>query len=76
MILYDCKELSARWARSELEDAGAWTRLMIRMHLAMCAHCRRYAAQLRLLAAGARRQARVDEAALEAFKARLIERLR
>jgi hypothetical protein len=36
-------------ARDDLADAGSWLRLKIRLHLMMCRHCARYAAQIRAI---------------------------
>ena len=50
-----CKELARLVASDELEDARLATRLSVRLHLVMCRHCRRYAAQIRALGEAARR---------------------
>ena len=44
-----CREVSRAVAADELERAGLWQRLGVRLHLLMCRHCRRYAAQLRAI---------------------------
>jgi hypothetical protein len=44
-----CREVSRAVAADELERAGLWQRLGVRLHLLMCGHCRRYAAQLRAI---------------------------
>lgn len=41
-----CKQVATMIGRGELEDAGPWLRLKIRLHLLMCRHCARYAAQV------------------------------
>jgi hypothetical protein len=49
-----CKKLTEMVASDELTDAGLWLRLKIRLHLMMCRHCARYAAQIRSIGAKAR----------------------
>ncbi|NCQ34461.1 anti-sigma factor [bacterium] len=49
-----CKEVSH--IVSEDLPLGLWGRMMLKMHLLMCVHCRRYAAQIRSLGRGARRE--------------------
>ena len=48
-----CKQVSTMVA-SDLADAGLWLRLKIRLHLMMCRHCGRYAAQIRTIGVKAR----------------------
>jgi len=50
-----CREISRAVASDELEGAGYWKRLGVRLHLLMCRHCRRYAAQMRAIGGAARR---------------------
>jgi hypothetical protein len=49
-----CKQVAMMVARDELADAGPWLRLRIRLHLMMCRHCARYAAQIRAIGTKAR----------------------
>jgi anti-sigma factor ChrR (cupin superfamily) len=49
-----CREVTLAVAGEQLERAWLGRRLMIRLHLMMCDHCRRYAEQIRALAAAAR----------------------
>ena len=51
-----CKQVTMMVARDELTDAGPWVRLKIRLHLMMCRHCARYAAQIRAIGAKARQR--------------------
>ena len=51
-----CKQVTTMVARDDLADAGPWLRLKIRLHLMMCRHCARYAAQIRAIGAKAREQ--------------------
>ena len=44
-----CKQVTTMVASDELADAGPWLRLKVRLHLMMCRHCARYAAQLRAI---------------------------
>ena len=49
-----CKEVTRIVAAQELDEAGWKRRLAVRLHLLMCRHCRRYAAQLRAIGKAAR----------------------
>jgi predicted anti-sigma-YlaC factor YlaD len=49
-----CKEVVRLVASDELAGSGLMRRLAVRMHLAMCRHCRRYAKQIRELGRAAR----------------------
>ena len=49
-----CKEVAESIGRDEWRDAPLWRRLALRLHLWMCPHCRRYAAQLRAIGMAAR----------------------
>ena len=42
-----CKQVTTIVAHDDLVDAGLWLRLRVRLHLLMCRHCARYAAQIR-----------------------------
>jgi len=44
-----CKQVTTMVAHDDLVDAGAWLRLRVRLHLMICRHCARYAAQIREL---------------------------
>jgi len=44
-----CNEVSRLLASGEAEELGWWHKLQLRMHLLLCTHCRRYAAQLKNL---------------------------
>lgn len=50
LVFFTCKEVTRMVATDDLERAGWSTRLRARMHLLMCAHCRRYAHQLQAIA--------------------------
>jgi hypothetical protein len=49
-----CKQVSTLVAGDGLTGAGAWLRFRVHLHLVMCRHCARYAAQIRMLGARAR----------------------
>jgi predicted anti-sigma-YlaC factor YlaD len=49
-----CREVVHLVASDELAGSGWMRRLAVRMHLAMCRHCRRYAKQIRDLGRAAR----------------------
>ena len=50
-----CKETAKAIGQDELRTAPRWRRLALRLHLLMCSHCRRYAAQIRAIGTAARR---------------------
>ncbi len=49
-----CKEVAGAVGRDEWRDALLLRRLALRLHLWMCPHCRRYAAQIRAIGTAAR----------------------
>ena len=76
--MLNCRELTRMLASDELVEAGWSQRLRGRVHLLMCRHCRRYAAQLRALGAGARRSwgaEAEDVERLEQLQSRILQRL-
>ncbi len=52
--MLSCKEVTRKIASEEFAEARWWQRLGVRLHLPMCRHCRRYAAQLRAMGEFAR----------------------
>ena len=70
-----CKQVTTIVASDEAADAGPWLRFRIRLHLMMCRHCARYAAQIRAIGAKAReRYQRQDEQAkVEDLGNRILE---
>ncbi len=74
--MLSCKEV-ARIVASDLLDDLAWgRRLALRLHLLMCRHCRRYAQQLRAIAAAARglwREESEDPSTLERLKRSIVQ---
>ena len=72
-----CKEVARLIASEELVDAGRSKRALVRIHLLMCRHCRRYAAQLRAIGAAARGRwdtSPADRQALEKLESSILER--
>ncbi len=53
--MVSCRDLARIVASDELAAAGWARRLSVRLHLLMCRHCTRYAAQLRAIGASARK---------------------
>ena len=49
-----CKDLATAIGRDEWRAAPRWRRLALRLHLLMCPHCRRYAAQIRAIGTAVR----------------------
>jgi len=52
--MFRCDEVTRLVASGELAEAGWWTRFSVRVHLLLCGHCRRYAAQMRRIGGWAR----------------------
>ena len=75
--MLNCKEVTRLIASDELADAVWLNRALVRLHLLMCRHCRRYAAQLRAIGAAARDRwdsGVADRAAFEQLQSSLLER--
>ncbi len=53
--MMSCREVTGLVASDELAEARWARRLVVRLHLLMCRHCRRYARQLRDIGACARK---------------------
>ena len=71
-----CKEVARLIASEELVDAGLSKRALVRIHLLMCRHCRRYAAELRAIGAAARDRwdsGVTDRASLEKLENSILE---
>jgi hypothetical protein len=72
-----CSEVVRIVASDGLVDARRLSRLLVRVHLLYCRHCRGYARQLRLLGQEARRTAhaeREDPATLSRIERALLNR--
>ena len=72
-----CSEVARMVASDEFRDAGWIRRLSLRMHLAMCRHCRRFARQVDRLGTEARRSwtaTDADESALQRIEQALRDR--
>ena len=53
--MLSCEETARLHATDEIRDGNLVARLRVKLHLMMCANCRRYASQLRALGRAARR---------------------
>ncbi len=76
-MMLKCRELTRMIASDELAEASWPVRMGGWLHLLMCRHCRRYATQIRALAAGARRSwgpEAEDSARLDQLERRILER--
>lgn len=47
--MLSCKEVTRKITSEEVAEGSWWQRFQVRLHLLMCHHCRRYAAQLRAI---------------------------
>ena len=75
--MLNCRELTRIIASDELAESRWSLRLGGWLHLLMCRDCRRYATQIRTLAAGARRSwgpETEDSAGLDQLERRILER--
>lgn len=52
--MLSCKDVTRTIAGEEVVEASWWRRFQMQLHLRMCQHCRRYAAQLRVIGDAAR----------------------
>jgi predicted anti-sigma-YlaC factor YlaD len=74
--VYRCSEVVRLISSDEYLAAGLFKRLQIRLHLAMCENCSKYARQLRALAAALRKaQEPAASSEIEATKGRILRRL-
>ena len=74
-VMLTCKDVATAIGRDEWRAAPRWQRLALRLHLLMCTHCRRYAAQIRAVGAAARSLIRAhgeDPAALDRLQERIL----
>ena len=73
-----CQDVATAIGRDEWRAAPRWRRVVLRLHLLMCPHCRRYAAQIRALGTAARSLLRVhgeDPTVLERLHETILSRL-
>ncbi len=66
--MLSCQEVARLIASEELADAGRSKRALVRIHLLMCRHCRRYAAQLRAISTATLERGGFGPADLQALK--------
>ncbi len=50
-----CKDVATAIGQDDVRTLSWWRGLALRLHLLMCQHCRRYAAQIRAIGTAARR---------------------
>lgn len=74
--MYRCSEVVRLISSDEYLTGGLFKRLGIRLHLAMCKYCKRYARQLRGLASALRMTGNgIPPSELESAKTRIFQRL-
>jgi anti-sigma factor RsiW len=74
--MYRCSEVVRLISSDEYLAAGLLKKLQIRLHLAMCENCSRYARQLRALAAAVRKTAdSVSAAEVQRARHHILQRL-
>ena len=73
-----CREVASKLARGEFEGASWRARLIVRLHLFMCHHCRRFARQMRLVSEGLRTawEGKPSREGLDAVQRRILSRLK
>jgi anti-sigma factor ChrR (cupin superfamily) len=69
-----CHDVTRLVASDQLQSATWRTRVTARIHLAICRHCRQYAAQLRAIGHAAKRWAASDQEEAAAVR-RALERV-
>jgi len=72
--MISCKNVAKLLMSDQLQAQSWWTRMEVRLHLAMCGLCSRLARQVEQLRSAARRMSDQDEADL-GLEDRLIRRL-
>ena len=74
-VMPTCREVTRTLASEE--DLSLWRRMTIGLHLSMCAHCSRFASQLRLISRSLRDAwSPALSASLDGLKRRVLGRLR
>ncbi len=76
-MILNCRELTRMLASDELVEASLLHRFEPRLHLLMCRHCRRFAAQLEAIGSAARTSWGAEsqsEVQLEQLESRILER--
>jgi hypothetical protein len=70
-----CKQVTTLVASDGLAEAGLWLRLKVRLHLLMCRHCARYAAQIRTIDAKVRERfhSSKEQPAVEELQRKILE---
>lgn len=76
MTMPTCKEVTAAVASENLAGRPWRQRLMARLHLIMCRHCRRYVAQLAAIGDAARRLYRRQPRPSDALERSILDSLR
>lgn len=76
MKMPSCKEVTAAVASDDLRRRNWRERLLVRIHLLMCRHCRRYVEQLASIAAAARSLYREEPRSTESLEKSILESLR
>ncbi len=75
--MYRCSEVVRLISSDEYLTAGFFQKLQIRLHLALCRNCSKYARQLRAIAQAVRKTARdVPAAEVESAKSRILQHLK
>lgn len=74
--MLNCKEVTTAIASESFSTLAWHKRLSPRMHLVMCRHCRRYAAQLRSIAKGARQLFEAERQSTDALQKLILDSLR
>jgi hypothetical protein len=75
-MMPNCKEVTTAVASDDIARRPWRERLMVRLHLMMCRHCRRYAAQLAAIGDAARRLFRREPPPSDSLERSILESLR
>ncbi len=74
-----CKDVATAIGQDDLRAVPWWRGLALRLHLLMCRHCRRYAAQIRAIGTAARsllREHGEDPQVLARLRETILSRLK
>ena len=76
--MLNCKEVTRKVASDYFSAASRWERFMMRFHLMMCRHCRRYQRQIRDICGAARElwEQPADDDTLERLESQILDTLR
>jgi len=73
-VMFNCRKISELLSTEEFRSAPLWTRVTVRLHLAMCRHCSRFERQMSQIRAAVG-QSFSQQAVDPELESRIIQRL-